>query len=163
MNKLLIFTSLIDTPISWTTNRLSVLFVLSVIVSCRVVPFCAIIILANLQSIPKELYEAAKIDGGSEKDIFLKIVLPLSYPIIITCILTMFLMSLNQFQIPLILTSSQDKKVITLILSEFMSRDAISYGLIAVCGVVSIIPPAIVAILFRKFLVTGLTSGSTKG
>ncbi|HLR21328.1 MAG TPA: carbohydrate ABC transporter permease [Tissierellaceae bacterium] len=138
------------------------LFWISIIYVSAFLPINSWIIMNYFNSIPTEILEAAIIDGASERAIFFKIILPLSYPIIITTTLTMFLMSWSQFQIPLILTASQSKKVITLILSEFMTRDTISYGLIAVSGIFSIIPPAIIAIIFRKFLITGLTSGSVK-
>lgn len=142
---------------------LNSLFWLSVIYVTSFLPINTWIIMNYLNALPGELYEAARIDGCSEIQIFFKIILPLSYPIIITATLIMFLMAWNQFQIPLILTTSQDTKVVTLVLSEFMGRDAISYGMIAVCGIFSILPPALLAIFFRKFLISGLTSGSIKG
>ncbi len=139
------------------------LFWISIVYVSAFLPINSWIMKNYFDAIPKEILEAAIVDGCTEWDVFFKIILPISHPIIITCMLTMFLMSWNQFQIPLILTSSQNNKVVTLILSEFMTRDAISYGLIAVCGVFSIIPPAILAIVFRKFLISGLVSGSVKG
>ncbi len=139
------------------------LFWISLIYLSAFLPMNSWIIYNYFRSIPKELWEAAKIDGCSEIQTFFKIILPISYPIVITSMLILFLMSWNQFQIPLILTTSQDHKVITLVLQEFMGRDAISYGMIAVCGIVSILPPALVAIVFRKFLISGLMSGSVKG
>ncbi|MDO5714429.1 MAG: carbohydrate ABC transporter permease [Tissierellia bacterium] len=114
-------------------------------------------------TLPEELWEAARVDGCNEWEAFTKVILPISYPILITTALMLFLMSWNQFQVPLILTSSQKNKVLTLVLSEFMSRDTISYGLIAVSGILAIIPPGILAVIFRHFLISGLTSGSVKG
>ena len=115
------------------------------------------------KTLPKELLEAAEVEGLNERQIFFYVILPISYPIILTCVLMVFIMSWNQFQIPLILLSSPENKVVTLILSEFMGRNDISYGLIALCGLVSLVIPAIVAIIFRNKLISGLTQGSVKG
>ena len=144
-------------------NMLDNLFWISIIYVSAFVPIIIWMITSYFNNIPKEILQAAEIDGCSDFQIFFKIILPISTPIIFACTLIVFLMSWNQFQIPLIFTSSQENKVVTLIMSEFMSRDAISYGLIAVCGIFSIVPPVILAILFRKLLVSGLISGSVKG
>lgn len=139
------------------------LFWTSVIYVSAFLPINTWIVMIYFNSLPKELWEAAKVDGCNEFQTFYKIILPISYPIMITSALMLFLMSWNQFQLPLILISSQKNKVITTVLSEFVSRDAISYGLISVSGLFAIIPPALMAIMFRKFLISGLTSGAVKG
>lgn len=115
------------------------------------------------QSLPKELFEAAQVEGANERRIFIDIVLPLAWPIILTSTLLMFLSSWSQYQIPLILTSSQNTKVVTLVLADFMGRDSINYGMIAASGIITILPPSIIAIIFRKYLISGLSQGSTKG
>ncbi len=120
------------------------------------------IMINYFKSIPKSIWEAASLDGCTEIQSFFKIILPLSYPIIACSALLFFIMAWSQFQVPLILTSSQANKVITLVLSEFMSRDTVSYGAIAACGLFSILPPACLSLIFRKFLVQGLTSGAVK-
>ncbi len=97
MNKLLISTKIIDAPISWTTNRISILFIVSVVVAWRVVPFCAIIILANLQSIPRNLYEAAKIDGSSKLLEFFHITLPLLIPSMSIILIQITMAAINVF------------------------------------------------------------------
>ncbi len=144
-------------------GMLNNLFWISIIYITAFVPMTTWIIMNYFNSIPNEIWEAAKIDGCNEIQIFFKIILPISYPIIIAAILIMFLMSWNQFQIPMILTASQDKKVVTLIMSEFTGRNTISYGMIAACGLISILPPALLTIFFRRYLVSGLTYGSVKG
>lgn len=80
MNKLLIVLNLIDEPILWVANKTLFILVISIVVSWRVVPFSAIIILANLQSIPNDLYMAAKIDGAGNRASFRHITLPLIMP-----------------------------------------------------------------------------------
>lgn len=115
-----------------------------------------------IKEIPHELWQAGKIDGFSEWKIFTKIAVPISAPVILTMTLIMLLMSWKQYIIPMVLLSSYEHKPLTMIMSEFMSRYAINYGMIAAIGIVSIIPPAIGALAFRKFLISGLTSGAVK-
>ncbi len=159
-----VFTTII--PIYSTFARfgfLDKIFYVSIIYVSSFIPITTWIMMNYFKSIPKELLEAAEVEGLNERQIFFKVILPISYPIILTCVLMVFIMSWNQFQIPLILLSSPNKKVVTLILSEFMTRDDISYGMIAVSGLISLILPAIVAVIFRNKLISGLTQGSVKG
>ncbi|MDD7363021.1 MAG: carbohydrate ABC transporter permease [Peptoniphilus sp.] len=116
-----------------------------------------------LEQIPGELWEAARVDGCSERQIFFKLALPLSKPILAASALMIVLMAWNQYQIPLILTSSPAHKPITLVLSDFVGRDVISVGMIAASGIFAVLPPALLAVIFRKFLVQGILRGSVKG
>lgn len=114
-------------------------------------------------TIPKELEEAAWVDGCGRLRTFFKIMLPMSYPIIVSSMLIMFLSAWNQFQIPLILASSAATKPVSIVTSEFMTKDSIQYGLTAAGGLIAILPPALTALVFRKFLVNGMTAGASKG
>lgn len=120
------------------------------------------IMMNYLKELPKEIWQAAALDGFNERQMMTEIALPLSKPILLTTTLILFLMAWKQYIIPMILLSSYESKPLTMILSEFMTRYAIDYGVIAAIGIVSILPPAIAAILFRKFLVSGLTAGAVK-
>mgnify|MGYP004627794907 FL=1 len=75
----------------------------------------------------------------------------------------MFLNTWSQFQIPLILASSMETKPMAIVISEFVTKDSVEYGLIAAAGIVSLIPPALAAIIFRKYLISGMVNGSVKG
>jgi multiple sugar transport system permease protein len=75
----------------------------------------------------------------------------------------MFLNTWSQFQIPLILASSMKTKPMAIVISEFVTKDSVQYGLIAAAGIIALIPPAVTAIIFRKYLVSGMVSGSVKG
>lgn len=97
LNKLLIGLKIVDSPISWTTGRLSLLIVVSIVVAWRVVPFCAIIILSNLKTIPKELYEAAKVDGSTSIQSFFYITLPLLIPSLSIVLVQITMASINTF------------------------------------------------------------------
>lgn len=104
-------------------------------------------------TIPKELEEAAMIDGCGRMASFLRIIVPTSYPIILSAALIMFLNTWSQFQIPLILASSLETKPVAIVVSEFMTKDSVQYGLTAAAGIIAVVPPAVTALLFlyRKF------------
>ena len=114
-------------------------------------------------TIPGELEEAAWVDGCGRIHAFFKIILPISYPILFSAALIMFLSAWNQFQIPLILASSFETKPISIVTSEFMSKDSVQYGITAAAGLIAVLPPTVAALVFRKFLVSGMTNGATKG
>lgn len=114
-------------------------------------------------TIPKELEEAAMIDGCGRLASFLRIIVPASYPIILSAALIMFLNTWSQFQIPLILASSLETKPVAIVVSEFMTKDSVQYGLTAAAGMIAVVPPAVAALVFRKFLVSGMMGGAVKG
>jgi len=137
-------------------------FWVSVIYVSSFIPITTWTMMNYFKSIPKELIESSQIEGCSELQIFFKIVMPLSTPILLTCILMVFIMSWNQFQIPLILISSHENKLVTMVLSEFISRNDVRYGMISASGVISLVIPAMVAVFFRKYLISGLMQGASK-
>ena len=114
-------------------------------------------------TIPKELEESAMIDGCGRMASFLRIILPASYPIILSAALIMFLNTWSQFQIPLILASSLETKPVAIVVSEFMTKDSVQYGLTAAAGMIAVIPPAVTALVFRRFLISGMLGGAVKG
>lgn len=114
-------------------------------------------------TIPKELEESSMIDGCGRMASFLRIILPASYPIILSAALIMFLNTWSQFQIPLILASSLETKPVAIVVSEFMTKDSVQYGLTAAAGMIAVIPPAVTALVFRRFLISGMMGGAVKG
>ena len=139
------------------------IFWLSAVYVSSYLPMATWMITNYLSTIPKELEEAAKIDGCGEISAFVRVILPLSYPIVLSVSLIMFLNTWSQFQIPLILASSMETKPMAIVISEFVTKDSVEYGLIAAAGIVSLIPPALAAIIFRKNLISGMVNGSVKG
>lgn len=139
------------------------IFWLSAVYVSSYLPMATWMITNYLSTIPKELEEAAKIDGCGEISAFVRVILPLSYPIVLSVSLIMFLNTWSQFQIPLILASSMETKPMAIVISEFVTKDSVEYGLIAAAGIVSLLPPALAAIIFRKYLISGMVNGSVKG
>lgn len=97
LNKLLILVGLIDTPIQFLASRWTLLLVISVVVVWRSVPFMALVCLAGRQSIPTEIYESAKLDGGTASGIFYHITLPLMKPFLALGITSTSVTAINVF------------------------------------------------------------------
>ena len=139
------------------------IFWLSVVYVSSYLPLAVWLLSNYFATIPKELEEAALIDGCGRTATFFRIMLPLSAPIILSISLIMFLNTWSQFQIPLILASSMETKPMAIVVSEFVTKDTIQYGLVAAAGMIALIPPALAALVFRKYLVSGMMKGSVKG
>ncbi len=138
-------------------------FWLSMVYVSSYLPMVTWLMANYFATIPKELEEAAQIDGCGRLSSFLLIIVPTSYPIILSSALIMFLNTWSQFQIPLILASSLETKPVAIVVSEFMTKDSIQYGLTAAAGIIAVLPPAAAALIFRRFLVSGMMGGAVKG
>lgn len=97
LNKLLISIGVTDAPIEFLSSRWSLLSVLSLVVVWRSVPFMALVCLSGRQSIPEELYEAARIDGGGSGRIFRHVTLPLMLPFIAVGVTSTSVTAINVF------------------------------------------------------------------
>lgn len=139
------------------------MYALSLVYVTSYLPVIVWLMSNYFSSIPRDLDEAAMVDGCTKTEALIYVVLPLSYPIIASAVLIIFLSTWSQFQIPLILASNNDTKPIAIITSEFITKDTVHYGLTAAAGILAIIPPAMLALVFRKFLVSGIMKGSVKG
>lgn len=113
-------------------------------------------------TLPKEIEEAALIDGASRLKSFLTVILPISGPALMAVTAYTFLNSWNEFFMALCLTQAKTK-TITVTITEFASLFGTDYGLLATGGVIGSIPPIIIALLLQRYLVSGLTAGSVKG
>lgn len=158
-----VFTTII--PIYTIFKNLDLLdnmFFTSIIYTSSFLPLNILIALNYFKTLPEQLWEAAQIDGFNEINFFFKIILPLSKPIILTTSLITFLMTWKQYIIPLILLTSYKKKLLTMVISEFISRDIANYSILATTGIIAIIPPIFIAIFFRKFLISGFSNSGNK-
>lgn len=139
------------------------MFWLALVYVTAFLPLTTWLIANYFETIPRELEEAAYIDGCSKLSTFFRVILPISYPILFSALLMIVLMSWNQFQIPLILASSRATKPVAIVTSEFVVKDSIQYGLTTAAGLTAILPPALLALFFHRFLIRGMTNGATKG
>ncbi|RLE84607.1 MAG: carbohydrate ABC transporter permease [Thermoprotei archaeon] len=114
------------------------------------------------EAIPKELEEAAMIDGCRRLEALFKVILPVSLPGIVAVLIVSFLTTWNSFLAPLILTFTEEAKPITVVISEFIGQYFVEWDLMSAGATIAIIPPFIFAFLFQKYLVQGLTAGAIK-
>ena len=97
LNKILIAMGFVTEPIQFLGSRWTLLLVISIVVVWRSVPFMALVCLAGRQSIPADIYEAAKIDGGTAKSIFKHITMPLMVPFLVLGITSTSVTAINVF------------------------------------------------------------------
>ena len=128
LNKLLFNLHLISTPISWLDNRNSLLFIVSIVVSYRLIPFMTLICLAGRQSISGTLIEAAKIDGAGRFMVFKKIITPLMLPFLAVGITQTSISAINVFDEIVALSGYSDMGKSMLIESYLITFNFLEFG-----------------------------------
>jgi len=126
-----------------------------------ILPFVVWILYGYFQAIPKELDEAAVVDGCSRIGALFRIVLPLSAPGIAATAIFCFIVAWNEFFYALVFTAV-NTKTLPIVIAEFLTKHGSEYTKLAVCGVVASIPPITVALLFQRYIVSGLIRGALK-
>jgi raffinose/stachyose/melibiose transport system permease protein len=126
-------------------------------------PFATLILRAFMASIPREIDEAAIMDGASPLRVFSSIILPLLQPAIITVIVVSSVGIYNDFVGPLYFLPGSENVTAQLTLYSFISQFNSSWNLLFADVIVVTIPPLIMFIFFQKQLVAGLTAGAVKG
>ncbi|MDG4657670.1 carbohydrate ABC transporter permease [Ectobacillus antri] len=114
-------------------------------------------------TIPKELYEAAKMDGCGNFRFFTNILLPLSRPAVASLGVYTFLSTWNQYMWPLLITNRDEMRTVQIGIGMLQNAESQSYGVIMAGIVLVLIPSIFIFIIFQKQLVSGITTGSVKG
>jgi len=126
-------------------------------------PFAILVFRAFMASIPRELDEAAIIDGASPLQIFFSVILPLLWPAIVTVIVITAVTVYNDFTLPLYFLPGSENVTVQLTLYSFISQFSSQWHLLFADVVVITIPPLIMFMFFQKQIVSGLTAGAIKG
>ncbi|MHB8278389.1 MAG: carbohydrate ABC transporter permease [Candidatus Humimicrobiaceae bacterium] len=113
--------------------------------------------------VPNDYIEAARLDGFSEIGIYVKIILPLTLPAIATLSIIKFIWTWNEFMWPLVITTTEKMKTVTLGLQMFSGEWFIDYGAISAASFISILPMLIVFIFMQRYVITGITMTGLKG
>ncbi|WP_180902717.1 carbohydrate ABC transporter permease [Martelella soudanensis] len=127
------------------------------------VPYQVFILHSFFKGIPKELSEAALIDGASHFTIFRRIFLPVCLPVLAALLILDFVSTWNEFAMALVLLQDQDMWTLPLGLMSFQGQFSSNYGQLNAAIVMTVLPATIVYLLFQRYFVSGLTSGAVKG
>jgi multiple sugar transport system permease protein len=139
-------------------------WVLLLIYPTLTVPFCTWIMIGYFASIPKELDEAALVDGASYRQILLRVFIPVALPGLIAATIFAFTVSWAQFLYPLAFTTSADQLVLPVgIVTTLIKGDVFSWGQIMTGALLGAAPPLIIYVFLMDYYIAGLTAGATKG
>jgi len=153
-------------PTIWVLQELGLFKTLAGIVGVEVAlgfPFCVILFRSFMVSIPKEIDEAAVIDGYNKWGLFFRIILPLLKPVTATVVITQSVFIFNDFTNPLYFFPGAKNATIQLTLYNFTSQFVSQWNLLFTNILIITIPLLVLFLIFNNKIVAGMTAGSVKG
>lgn len=125
--------------------------------------FCILLFRAFFNTVPKELDEAAVLDGAGRVRLFFQVILPLLKPVIVTVIVVQSVFVFNDFAGPLYFLPGSDNATVQTTLYTFSGQNLSFYNLLFMDILLITIPPLVAYIFFNRQIVAGMTSGAIKG
>ena len=153
-------------PTAWVMQRLGIFNTIGGLALIEVaygMAFCILLFRAFVSTIPKELDEAAIIDGAGPLRLFFQVAFPLLRSVIVTAIVVQSVFVFNDFANPLYFTPGSRNATVQLTLYNFQSQFQTSWNLLFTDILLITIPPLLAYIFFNRQIVSGLTSGAVKG
>ena len=127
------------------------------------VPLIIWFLISFFQDLPEEVEESAKVDGATEWQLFVRIVLPLVAPGIAAVAMLSFMYAWNEYTYTVIFTRSPSNYTVPLALSLLNNEDSLTnFGLVAAGGIISVVPITLFVIFAQNYLISGLSSGAVK-
>jgi len=126
-------------------------------------PFCTWLLVSFFESIPKELEESAQVDGASAPKRFMRIVLPLTMPGVITVGAYAFITAWGEYMFALVMINSSAKKTAALGLATFTAEQYIEWGPLLAGSIIIILPIFIIFLPVSKLFIRGFMAGAVKG
>jgi arabinogalactan oligomer/maltooligosaccharide transport system permease protein len=142
---------------------LNSLFGLVLVYATTAIPFCVWTLKGYFDTLPRELEEAARIDGASPWLIFRRIILPLARPGIAVTALFSFMTAWNEFIMASTFMTDESKFTLPVLIQSTVTEHTADYGLFAAGAIVTSIPVMIAFYVLQRYLVGGLTAGAVKG
>jgi arabinogalactan oligomer/maltooligosaccharide transport system permease protein len=137
---------------------------LVLVYSAGAIPYNTWLVKGYLDGIPMALDEAAYMDGSSKINTFLKIILPMSKPIIVYCAVSQFMMPWMDYILPNLIYTGEKSRTLAVGLYRMISGDDTAhYAQFAAGAVLIAVPITILYLLFQKYLVEGIAAGANKG
>lgn len=126
-------------------------------------PFNIWLLQAFFADVPREIEDAATVDGASQLRLFFGIMLPLAAPGLVASAILCLLLAWNEFGFALILTYTIRSQTLPIAIAGFTSDRGTYFGAMAAAGTLAVLPVFLFAIVVQRFLVQGLTAGAVKG
>ena len=126
-------------------------------------PFACWLLMGYYRSIPKDLEDAALVDGANHFQCFIKIVLPLTLPALLAVALFAITSSWNEFLLAFVLVSPDSQRTLPVGLGNMVIGDIFPFGQMFAASIMTAIPVAVIYMVAQKYMVAGLTAGSVKG
>ncbi len=126
-------------------------------------PLVTWVLFGYFETFPRELDEAARMDGIGTLGLLIRIILPLSAPALVTVGLLAFIAAWNEFMFALAFTSNIDHQTIPVGIANFTNLYYVPWGDIAAASVVVTLPLIVLVLFFQRHIVEGLTQGAVKG
>jgi multiple sugar transport system permease protein len=126
-------------------------------------PFVLLLMINYFSSLPRELEEAAQVDGCGRLQALVKIVLPLSIPGLVAGGLFAFIATWNNFLFAFLFTTTDATKTLPVIMRLFALGEPAVWGISAAGAVLTTLPVALLFLLFQRMLISGLAAGAVKG
>jgi len=136
---------------------------LVLVYSTTAIPFCVWTLKGYFDSLPRELEEAARIDGASPWMIFRKIILPLAKPGLAVTGLFSFMTAWNEFILASTFMTNESHYTLPVLIQSSVGQFSTQYGVFAAGAIVTSVPVMAVFYVLQKYLVGGLTAGAVKG
>jgi multiple sugar transport system permease protein len=125
-------------------------------------PFIIWVMIPFFEGLPGELEESARVDGCTTTGAFIRVLLPISWPGIITASILAFIFSWNNFMFSLIL-AGEKTKTLPIAVFNFLSYSEINWGGLMAASVIITLPVLIIALIAQRYIIAGLTGGAVKG
>ena len=126
-------------------------------------PYAVLILVPYFGSFPSELEDAGRIDGCTRFSAFLHIVVPLTTPGLAACGVILFVLSWNELLIPLIVVSRPEFMTLPVVLAGLVSDYFVFFTLMMAICLLGLAPTAVLVLLLRRYIVSGLVAGAFKG
>ena len=153
-------------PTIWVLQKLGLFKTLPGLILVEVafgLSFCILLFRAFIATIPRELDEAAIIDGAGPLRLFFRVIFPLLRPVIVTVVVVQSVAVFNDFTNPLYFLPGDENATVQLTLYNFQSQYNTQYNLLFMDILLITIPPLIMFLFFNRQIVAGMTAGAVKG
>jgi raffinose/stachyose/melibiose transport system permease protein len=126
-------------------------------------PFCVLLFTAFMTTIPRDLDEAAIIDGAGPFKLFFRVIFPLLRPVTVTIVVVQSVFVFNNFDFALYFLPGDQNATVQLTLYNYQAQSVSAWNLLFMCVLVITVPLLIMYIVFNRQIVAGMTAGAVKG